>query len=182
MDKPVIPPFAHRMAAALMALGLAGAAGAEEAAPLLPGGASSLQESYDDWAVTCRIVEKRKLCAVSQQQVQENGQRVLAIEVGKGDGQALSATLILPFGLLLDAGVRLKVDEKPEGEAERFRTCIPAGCLVSTSIDPTMRESLSSGKILKLAATSVDGQQAPFSISLKGFAAAIARLEALTAG
>lgn len=153
----------------------------EAAAPLLPGGASSLQESYEDWTVTCRIVETRKLCALAQQQVQENGQRVLAIEVGQGEKGALAATLVLPFGLLLEAGVTLAVDDKPEGEKLAFRTCIPAGCLVPATLDAPLQDVLRTGKALKLSARTVDGQPAPFSISLKGFGAAADRLATLMA-
>ncbi len=50
-------------------------------APSLPGGASSLQESYRDWRVTCRIAEATKRCALSQQQARQDGQRVLAIKL-----------------------------------------------------------------------------------------------------
>lgn len=147
----------------------------------LPGGASSLQESYEDWSVACRIVEKKRLCAASQQQMQENGQRVIAIELQIAEAEGLSATLILPFGLLLDAGANLAIDEKPFGETLRYRTCIPAGCLISTRFDAAMLKDLKAGKVLNLRTTSVDARQTAFAISLKGFAAAMDRLKQLTA-
>ncbi len=166
----------------LVAAGAHGLRAEEAAAPQLPGGASSLQESYDDWSVTCRIADKRRLCAVTQQQMQQNGQRVLAIEVGIGEGESLNATLVLPFGLMLEPGVTLAVDDRAAGEALKFRTCIPAGCLVPTDLDPALMEALRTGKVLKVATTSADGQPTPFSISLKGFAPAIDRLKALVSG
>ena len=37
----------------------------------LPGGASSLRETYQDWTVQCQVVNNVKQCAISQQQQQE---------------------------------------------------------------------------------------------------------------
>ncbi|QRY64871.1 invasion associated locus B family protein (plasmid) [Ensifer sp. PDNC004] len=158
-------------------------ASAEDKSPVagLPGGASSLQESYGDWSVACRIIDNTRQCAASQQQMQQSGQRVLAIEVRDGKAGALEATLVLPFGLLLDAGITLAVDEEKPGEALRFSTCIPAGCLVPATFDAAMLERLRTGKVLKLGGTSADGQMTPLSVSLNGFAAASDRLKALIA-
>lgn len=177
-------PMTRSATATLLFLGLSlMPARAEDKAPVagLPGGASSLQESYGDWSVACRMIENTRQCAVSQQQMQQNGQRVLAIEVREGKADALEATLVLPFGLLLDAGITLAVDEDAAGEALRFSTCIPAGCLVPATFDAALTERLRSGKVLKLGGTSADGQKTPLSVSLNGFAAAIDRLKALMA-
>ncbi|MBN9047563.1 MAG: invasion associated locus B family protein [Rhizobiales bacterium] len=61
-----------------------------QATPFLPGGASSLQETYQDWQVACRIANGTRLCAISQQQTQQNGQRVLAIELAAPRGSTVS--------------------------------------------------------------------------------------------
>src|SRR5690606_27441238 len=97
----------------VMILGVAllwgGAAGANG----LPGGASSLNETHGDWRVACTAPEGAVRCAVSQTQVQsENRQRILAIELTATEGgDAASGTLVLPFGLKLDQGVVLSMDE-----------------------------------------------------------------------
>lgn len=82
-----------------------------QAAPSLPGGASSLQKTYQDFA--CRIANGARLCVVSQQQTQQKGQRVLAIELAAPSGNTVSGTLVLPFGLALDSGVTFQIDDKP---------------------------------------------------------------------
>lgn len=47
----------------------------------LPGGASSLQESYDDWRVFCMEPTGQKICILSQQQIDgRTRQRILALE------------------------------------------------------------------------------------------------------
>lgn len=46
---------------------------------------------------------------------------------------SLASTLILPFGLLLEAGATLQDDDGQPLEPLRFSTCLPAGCVVPLS-------------------------------------------------
>lgn len=149
------------------------------AASTLPGGASSLNETYKDWRVTCVAQGAAKRCALSQQQAQQNGQRVLAIELNAPSGNTVAGTLVLPFGLALDSGVTFQIDEKPAMAPVRFRTCLPAGCLVNVSFDAATLVALRAGAVLKIKATADGGAAAPFSISLQGFGTALDRVAAL---
>ena len=146
----------------------------------LPGGASSLNETYEDWRVACVHQAAEKRCVLSQVQTHKNGQRVLAIELGSAAGNAISGALVLPFGLALDAGVNLHVDENPLVQSLRFRTCMPAGCLVSINFDAPTLVALRAGTTLNVTAIADGGTDALFSISLQGFAAALDRLGALS--
>lgn len=67
------------IAAALLALGTVpqAAAAQEQKSSTLPGGASSLQETYQDWQVACVMVDKGRTCTMAQQQARKTGQRVL---------------------------------------------------------------------------------------------------------
>ncbi|GLI94259.1 invasion associated locus B family protein [Methylocystis echinoides] len=145
----------------------------------LPGGASSLNETYRDWRVACALQGTTKQCAMSQIQTQQNGQRVLAIELSAPSGNAVTGTLILPFGLALDSGVTFQIDEKPAMQPVRFRTCLPAGCLVNVAFDAATLVALRAGAALKIKATADGGAAAPFAISLQGFATALDRVAAL---
>ena len=145
----------------------------------LPGGASSLNETYRDWRVACAMQGTAKQCAMSQAQTQQNGQRVLAIELAAPAGNLVSGTLVLPFGLALDAGVSFQIDDKPAMAPVRFRTCIPAGCLVTLSFDAPTIVALRAGTALKVKATADGGAAAPFTISLQGFGTALDRMAAL---
>ncbi|QYM74492.1 invasion associated locus B family protein [Pseudochrobactrum sp. Wa41.01b-1] len=146
----------------------------------LPGGASSLNETYKDWRVACVQQGNAKRCVLSQVQAQQNGQRVLAIELNAPTANTVSGTLILPFGLALDAGVTFQIDEKPDMQPVRFRTCIPGGCLVNVSFDAAALVVLRAGAALKVKATADGGAAAPFSISLQGFGTALDRVAALS--
>lgn len=145
----------------------------------LPGGASSLNETYKDWRVACQVANNTKRCVMSQQQAQQNGQRVLAIELNAPSGNAVAGTLVLPFGLALDSGVTFQIDEKPAMPPIRFRTCVPAGCLVNVNFDAPTLVALRAGAVFKIKATADGGAAAPFSISLQGFGTALDRVAAL---
>ncbi|MEX0954008.1 MAG: invasion associated locus B family protein [Rhizobiaceae bacterium] len=56
-----------------------------------------------------------------------------------------NGVLILPFGLRLDAGVRLVIDDGTAIDPPRFSTCRPAGCLVSLAFDVAMVTALNAG-------------------------------------
>lgn len=144
----------------------------------MPGGASSLSETHGDWSVSCTAPERNARCAISQTQVQgQNRQRVLTIELSATEGgSAASGTLVLPFGLNLDQGVVLSIDEGEFLPPLRFSTCLPAGCLVPLTFNQDAVTVMRAGTALKVkVAASDSGQEVNFSISLTGFTSALAR-------
>lgn len=167
------------LAAVLAALALPAAA---QQAVTLPGGASALTETHGDWTVRCQVrqPEGRISCLVQQEQVDnQSRQRLLAMEVvPNGDG--VLGTLILPFGLDLDKGVTVSVDEGQPLPNLRFRTCLPQGCMVSLSLAADMTGAMRSGGALKVAAIADGGAPTPFTVSLSGFASALARAQELS--
>jgi len=172
-------PFAVALSGAVVLA--AASANAQESG--LPGGASSLRESHGDWVVTCAVQNQAgrnvKLCAFSQEQTDSNSrQRVLAIEL-KPEGNGVSGMLVLPFGLALDQGASFQIDDGPTGSPQKFRTCIPAGCLVPVSFDARTLAALRKGSQLKIKTIADGGKETPFTISLKGFPSAFDRTAAL---
>lgn len=153
----------------------------EALSTVLPGGASSLKESYQDWQVACSTRSDEKRCAMSQQQAEPKaGRRVLAVEFSATSAEKLRGALVLPFGLAFDAGVSIKVDDSGNAETLRFRTCLPVGCIVTFDLGEQFVTALRSGTTLSVIATpSHDSQPMAFSVSLNGFAAALDRLTAL---
>src|SRR5690606_16426609 len=62
-------------------LGSIGFYGSDALAQSLPGGASSIQETYQDWQVRCVSGEENASCVLTQRQVsQDTGQLLLALE------------------------------------------------------------------------------------------------------
>lgn len=147
---------------------------------VLPGGASSIEETFDAWTVNCSEQKGAKHCALSQQQVdQKSQQRMIAIELSAAPAGKVQGNLILPFGLALDQGVRLQIDTAAAASPLPIRTCVPIGCLVSLAFDAKFVAALRKGTSLKVNAVADGGKAANFSISLKGFPAALDRTAAL---
>lgn len=160
-----------------IAFGLAPAAVAQSA---LPNGATTLQETYQDWRVACGQRDKAPACAISQDQTQQNGQRLLAVEMQmRPDGSAV-ATLLLPFGIVLDSGVTPNVDDQPPLKPVRFRTCLPTGCIASLPIDAATVTKLRTGSRLNLKVIADADKPLSFPVSLQGFSAALDRVAALS--
>jgi invasion protein IalB len=167
----------RKISALLAVASLSGAALAQDLS--LPGGASSLREAHGDWTVSCVVQapsegEGSKICVLSQERVAQNNQRVMAIEL-RPENDGVKGTLVLPFGLSLEAGVTYQLDEGDSGAQQSFRTCLPIGCLVDVNFDGHTVASLQSGRALKVWAKAYDGQEMTLSISLTGFTSALNR-------
>ncbi|KOF21014.1 hypothetical protein AC244_06345 [Ensifer adhaerens] len=141
---------------------------------------SSLAETYDDWSVACSTTDGSRRCVLSQRQVHQSGQRVLTLELEPADGTGVQGKLALPFGLYLDKGVSLGVDDATGSKPSRFRTCMPVGCIAALTFTEETIKLLRGGNVLKLVAFASDTEkEVSFSISLKGFGAALDRAIAL---
>ena len=160
-------------------------------APSLPGGASAINEAHSDWTLRCgpapAAVESTDksapgiACAVSQQQVdKKTNKRVLVLALSAADGGGVKGSLVMPFGLALDSGVTLQIDDGPVTNPIHFRTCVPAGCIVPLEWAVATVKALGSAQSLKVAAVADGGQPAPFTISMKGFSSALDRAVSLT--
>ena len=146
----------------------------------LPADASSLNETYWDWRVSCARQGTTKRCVISQVQTQKSGRRVLAIELNAPNGNTVSGTLVMPFGLALDSGITFQIDDKPAMQPIRFRTCLPVGCIVPVTFDAPTLAALRAGAVLKVRAVADGGAATPFSISLRGFGTALDRVGVLS--
>lgn len=146
----------------------------------LPGGASSIQETYQDWRVSCVQQQAGKNCSFSQQQSQQNGQVILSIELTTNDAKSVTGNLVLPFGLALASGATLQVDEGKPDATIPFRTCFPVGCVIPLSLNAEKLAGIRKGKILKInAVASADNKPVVLNVSLKGFAEAQDRVSVL---
>ena len=146
----------------------------------LPGGATALTETFENWTVNCAVAQEKKRCVLLQQQTnQQTRQLTFAIELSPAPEGAVVATLVLPFGLALQNGVALQIDDQAKGEALKFRTCLPVGCLVGVTFDKAKVSSLRTGTTLKATALADGGNDISFSAPLKGFSAALDRVQVL---
>lgn len=145
-----------------------------------PNGPSALNETYQNWQVSCVMQEETSKCAMSQIQADpETRKRVIAFELHLTD-VGTKGSLIAPFGLDLPEGLNLKVDDGDTLVSLPFSTCLPAGCLVSSVFSAEQLAKLQTGSDLLVGAYASGSKQAlNFTISLNGFSAALARLQQL---
>ncbi|WP_273793929.1 invasion associated locus B family protein [Brucella anthropi] len=162
-------------AATLLALTTGASAGS------LPGGASTLTETYQDWTIACQAQKETTNCVMNQMQnSSQTGQRVLTVELHNMAGGKVEGVLLMPFGLDLAKGANLKIDEA-EAPALRYSTCLPQGCLAPLSFEAKEVAKLKAGTNLNITATALEpSQPVAFKVSLKGFGSALERIAALT--
>ncbi|QKC82033.1 invasion associated locus B family protein [Mesorhizobium sp. NZP2077] len=173
--------FKAACACGAIAFSLMSPAAAQQQVAAVPDGPSSLREVYQDWSVACSVQDNARVCSLSQDQVQKNGQRLLAVEIQRRADGSTVATLLLPFGILLDSGVTLQIDDQPPSSPQRFRTCLPTGCIAVFSIDRSVLGKLRGGEVLKLNVTTDAETPLTFPVSLHGLTAALDRMVALSA-
>lgn len=151
------------------------------AAAPLPGGASSLVETYEDWTVVCQMQQAAPACVVRQVQTNnQTKQAVLTVEVARTEGDEMRGALVLPLGLDLSQGAQLKLDDVAFGKPLPFSTCVPAGCVVSLTFKSEVVSALKAGKALSIGVTPANATSpVAFSISLKGISNALSRIAEL---
>lgn len=148
----------------------------------LPNGASSINETYGDWTVDCRITDGQKRCVMTQAQGNnQTGQRVYAIELLPAKDGKTEGTILMPFGLNLDAGAVLKLDDKDLGKGLRFSTCVPQGCLLPVSFPTVATDAMrKSAKLMVASLNLSSGEAVTFNVSLNGVAPALDRVVQLS--
>jgi invasion protein IalB len=146
-------------------------------AATLPNGAAAINETYGDWTVDCRIVDRQKQCVLSQvQRNKDSGQRVFGIELRPLRDGKTEGTVVMPFGLNLDAGALLKLDDKDLGKGLRFSTCVPQGCLLPVSFTTVATDAMRKASKLVIASLSLSSNEPiTFNVSLDGFSATLTR-------
>ena len=145
----------------------------------LPGGASSLTESYENWELTCVNQDETPVCSLAQVQINaETQQQMLAIELRPDGAGGLSGVMVLPFGLALSQGIAIGIDDQEANATLGFTTCLPVGCLVPVGFDAGSIASLATANQLTATAIISDsGDPISFVISLTGLQNAHARLQ-----
>jgi invasion protein IalB len=146
----------------------------------LPGGATSLRETYGDWIVTCAVQQSRKTCAMQQElTTKQTGQRILAVEL-RPVGTAAEGIFMLPFGLALEKGAIVQIDDGAAAAPVAFRTCLPSGCVAPVNFDAKALAALRKGTALKVKVMpDGGGAETQWSVSLKGFGTALERTVSL---
>jgi invasion protein IalB len=153
----------------LMRAGLFAALVAGPAAAIAQGAVKSV---YGDWQIRCEpppggVGEQ---CALYQSVVAEDrpnvGVTVLVIK--SADQKSRAMRVQAPLGVLLPAGLGLKIDQVDVGRAG-FARCLPHGCYAEVVLDDAMIDRLRSGHTATFFIFQTPEDGVGFPMSLKGF-------------
>ena len=144
----------------------------------LPNGANAINETYGDWTVDCRVTDGQKRCALSHAQGnRQTGQRIFALELGVPKDDRTEGSILMPFGVNLERGAILKLDDRDLGKGLRFSTCMQQGCILPVSLPKQATDAMRTGTTLLVAALNLSsGEPVTFNVSLSGFGAGLDRV------
>ncbi len=144
-------------------------------------------ETYGDWMARCALHETEdgqqvRRCSMEQRlswHDEKSGktQQLLTVTLAPHQASGAEITILTPFGLLLDRGIVLQIDEG-KSYSLPFQTCLPEGCLARGLLDEAILGQLRAGRILATKMVESTGAQVVrVEVSLKGFTASYARLQ-----
>ncbi|MDB5642019.1 MAG: Invasion associated locus family protein [Hyphomicrobiales bacterium] len=107
-----------------------------------------VKSKHGDWEMRCETPAgaSREQCALIQSIAAEDKPNVslVVIVLKTADGKARLLRVIAPLGVLLPAGLGLKIDNVDVGRA-LFVRCLPTGCVAEVVMDDKLLEQLKAG-------------------------------------
>jgi len=134
-----------------------------------------LKPMQKNWTKVCGKdpgVEKQ-ICYTTRDFGQDESQPpVLALAVYDPEGEKTKVVrLLLPVGLLLQAGFRFSVDKSATQEGS-FEICFPNGCFAQAQIDQNTVNRIKRGNEMNVFVRNQVGNEVAFVVPLAGFAKA----------
>jgi invasion protein IalB len=127
---------------------------------------------HDDWQIRCETPPgaQNEQCALFQSVVAEDranvGITVLVLKTA--DQKSRLMRIQAPLGVLLPAGLGLKIDQVDVGRAG-FVRCLPKGCYAEVVMDDDLIKKLRSGTTATFFIFQTPEEGIGFPMSLKGF-------------
>jgi len=104
---------------------------------------------FGDWDMRCETPAgaNREQCAIIQSVAADDKPNVnlVVIVLKTSDGKSRLLRVIAPLGVLLPAGLGLKIDETDVGRAG-FVRCLPSGCVAEVVMDDKLVEQMAAGQ------------------------------------
>ena len=145
--------------------GIAGASAAAQAQGVVKG-------KYGDWEMRCEMPAgaSREQCALIQSIAAEDKPNVslVVIMLKTADGKARLLRVIAPLGVLIPAGLGLKIDNVDVGRAG-FVRCLPTGCVAEVVMEDKLLDQLKSGKNATFIVFNTPEEGVGLPLALAGF-------------
>lgn len=98
---------------------------------------------HQDWQILCETTPEGETCFVTQAAVDQSGEPVMQIMLGRLQGENVMV-IYLPLGIDLRPGMLFQVGDTLRREFP-FQTCLPNGCRVVARVDAEMLSAMRSG-------------------------------------
>lgn len=154
-------------------IGLGGLVAAETQAQGL------VRSTHGDWQMRCETPPgaRSEQCALVQNVAAEDRPNVtlLVIALKTADNQSRLLRVVAPLGVLLPAGLGLKVDDKDIGRAG-FVRCLNTGCIAEVVMDDTLVATLKAGQNATFIVFQTPEEGIGIPVSLNGFGEGLEKL------
>ena len=161
-------------ALALAALAACGGLGAD---PVAAQGAP--KGKFGDWDMRCETPAgaSREQCAIIQSVAAEDKPNVnlVVIVLKTADGKSRLLRVIAPLGVLLPAGLGLKIDDTDVGRAG-FVRCLPSGCVAEVVMEDKLIDQMSAGQSATFIIFNTPEEGIGIPLALAGFKDGFAKL------
>lgn len=137
----------------------------------------SVKATYDNWQKRCELLPNANTqprieqCALVQNVAAEDKPAVtlLIIILKTADQKSRLLRVIAPLGVLLPAGLGLKIDQADMGRAG-FVRCMKTGCIAEVAMDDKLIEALKRGKTATFIVFQTPEEGVGIPVLLNGFA------------
>lgn len=131
-----------------------------------------VKNTFGDWQMRCETPAgaKAEQCAIVQSVQAEDKPNVtlVVIVLKTADGKSRLLRVIAPLGVLLPAGLGLKIDQNDVGRAG-FVRCLPTGCVAEVIMEDELLNKLRSGKAATFIVFQTPEEGIGIPVSLNGF-------------
>ncbi len=159
--------FRSRWVCTALAAALTAAAGAA-------GAQGVVKNTFGDWQVRCETPPgaKSEQCALVQNVMAEDRPNLtlLVIALKTADGKSRLLRMVAPLGILIPAGIGLRIDQADIGRAGYVR-CLTTGCIAEAVLDDTLLNQLKGGQTATFIVFQTPEEGVGVPVSLNGFGA-----------
>jgi invasion protein IalB len=134
---------------------------------------------FGDWDMRCETPAgaSREQCAIIQSVAADDKPNVnlVVIVLKTADGKSRLLRVIAPLGVLLPAGLGLKIDETDVGRAG-FVRCLPSGCVAEVVMEDKLIDQMSVGQSATFIIFNTPEEGIGIPLALAGFKDGFAKL------
>ena len=131
-----------------------------------------VRNTHGDWQMRCETPPgaKSEQCALVQNVMAEDRPNLtlLVIALKTADGKSRLLRMVAPLGILIPAGIGLRIDDKDIGRAGYVR-CLTTGCIAEAVLDDTLLTQLRGGQTATFIVFQTPEEGVGIPVSLNGF-------------